>query len=126
MVIVFISSLLVALTWQFAQFVFLLQGFTLFGLQVMSIASTSKVRIIIFTLPYSGKFSEINIFGNYNEICISEIKFQNFVYLPNTFILQKLVNYPGTDFSEIKFQKVNEISEILKIFISKNFPLYSM
>ena len=43
MVTVFVSSLLVALTWQFAQFVFLLQGFALFGLQVMAVVSTSKV-----------------------------------------------------------------------------------
>ena len=49
MVIVFFSSLLVALTWQFAQFVFLLQGFALFALQVMSIVSTSKVEITIHT-----------------------------------------------------------------------------
>ena len=47
MTIVFVSSLLVAMTWQFAQFVFLLQGFTLFGLQVMAIVSTSKVRMHI-------------------------------------------------------------------------------
>ena len=30
-------------------------------------------------VPYSGKFSEINIFGNYNEKHISEIKFRNLV-----------------------------------------------
>ena len=33
-------------------------------------------------IPYSGKFLEINIFGNYNKThkIISEIKFWNFVY----------------------------------------------
>ena len=50
MVIVFISSLLVVLTWQFAQFVFLLQGFTLYALQVMAIASTSEVNILLYEI----------------------------------------------------------------------------
>ena len=49
---VFVSSLLVALTWQFAQFVFLLQGFALFGLQVMSIASTREVHMYNHIIPY--------------------------------------------------------------------------
>jgi len=45
MLMIFISCLMVALTWQFAQFVFLLEGFALFGVQVMGIVPTSKVRI---------------------------------------------------------------------------------
>ena len=32
-------------------------------------------------VPYSRKFSEINIFGDYNENRISEIEFQNLVSL---------------------------------------------
>jgi len=36
---------MVALTWQFAQFVFLLEGFAQFGIQVMGIVQTTKVWV---------------------------------------------------------------------------------
>ena len=39
----------------------------------------TRLRLVCISveLPYSGKFSERNIFGNLNESVISEIKFRN-------------------------------------------------
>ena len=55
-------------------------------------------------IPYSGKFLRINIFGNYNEHRISEIKFWNLVYLLQILPhYNYIVNYFSVGFSEIKF-----------------------
>lgn len=40
---VFLSSLCVALTWQFAQFIFLLEGVALFTVQLLGVTPTPKV-----------------------------------------------------------------------------------
>ncbi|XP_065906765.1 protein C-mannosyl-transferase DPY19L3-like [Dysidea avara] len=44
LMMIFVSCLMVAMTWQFAQFVFLLEGFALFGVQVMGIVPTNKAH----------------------------------------------------------------------------------
>ena len=62
---VFVGSLLVALTWQFAQFVFLLQGFALFGLQAMAIVSTTKV-----THMYIHVHTQLIVNSNYYTIML--------------------------------------------------------
>ena len=56
----------------------------LFKLAIMLLSNAPKFSLLCPSyalLPYGRKFSDINIFGSYNEICISEIKFWNLVYL---------------------------------------------
>ena len=43
----------------------------------MAVISALGPQAITLELPYSGKFSERNIFGNLNEAVISVIKFWN-------------------------------------------------
>ena len=80
-------------------------------------------KAFLHDIPYSRKFSEINIFGNYNEHRISEIKFRNLVYLLQILPhYNYMVNYFSAGFSEIKFRKVNEISEISENIYLQKFP----
>ena len=78
-------------------------------------------------IPYSGKFLEINIFGNYNEKRISETKFRNLVLCA----MSKHKTTGKLLWRQLFGNKILESEptvfwKFLKIFTSENFPLYGM